>query len=231
MSLVSVNPTDSHWTRHTYILWFGAYGDTKLLLWANSLDDALDEAVDWLAENEPGQLCDNAVFEAYKESLAGGMSEEEAQEWAAQDTTQAGNYGNYILSHEWGIVAEDPDRETILELQERIVRKNIQDVLVAFRARRPLHFGSKSATCSTDGVRVFSYALEIATWVTPDDGGPSYVSVIDPDGRSNTTRGQIRAAKFFFSYPRCYLHQDCAACPEMGEACAHKHDHKPAGTL
>ncbi len=110
-NIVLVNPVDQSWTNHRYILWFGAYGTRRLMVWANGLDSALDKCVDWLVENAPGLLRDEAVEENYKEALADGKSEEEAQEYAEQDMTCAGNFGNYIASWEWGIVAEDPTRE------------------------------------------------------------------------------------------------------------------------
>ncbi len=111
-----VNPRDRDWTRHRYILCFGAYGWTKLMVWANSLDSALDEAVDWIVDNAPGLLADEQVAEEYARAIAEGMSEEEALEEAEVDTTCAGNCGNYILSHEWGVVVEDPTRAQVLEL-------------------------------------------------------------------------------------------------------------------
>ena len=49
-----VNPHDSDWTKNQYVLCFGAYGATYLLVNANSLDSALDEAIDWLVEHEHG---------------------------------------------------------------------------------------------------------------------------------------------------------------------------------
>lgn len=70
--LVIVNPGDRSWTKHRYVLAFGAYGWTKLMAYANSLGDALDECVDWIAEHAPGLLADDAVEEAYREALEGG---------------------------------------------------------------------------------------------------------------------------------------------------------------
>ena len=119
LAIVPVNSNDREWTRHRYILAFGAYGWTRLMIWANSLDDALDEAIDWLVDNAPGHICDEQVEEAYKEAIAEGKSEDEAMEIAEQDTTSGGNCGNRILSYEWFILVEDPTRAQILELQGR----------------------------------------------------------------------------------------------------------------
>lgn len=117
--IVIVNGSDRAWARHRYILAFGAYGWTRLMVWANGIDSALDEAVDWIAKNAPGLLCDDTVQYAYKFAIGEGISEERAQELAEQDTTCAGNAGHYIASHEWFILAEDPTRAQVLEIQGR----------------------------------------------------------------------------------------------------------------
>lgn len=114
--VVLVNPENRDWTSNVYILCFGAYGWTRLMLWENHLEDALDTAVDWLAENSPGLLCDEEVHEAYKQCVEDGMSEEDAIAYAEEDTTQAGNCGNYLLSYEWGIVGENLSRDALRSL-------------------------------------------------------------------------------------------------------------------
>lgn len=126
--VVPVNPNDKNWTRHRFILWFGAYGSTRLMVWANHLEDALDEAIDWLVENAPGHIVDDQVNEAYNAALAEGKSEEEAIEEAEADTTTGGNAGNHILSYEWGIVAEDPSRADVLEIQRRTPERRASGV-------------------------------------------------------------------------------------------------------
>lgn len=113
------NPGDRDWTRHRYVLCFGAYGWTLVVVWANSLEGALDGAIDWIVDFAPGLLCDDEVAEAYQEAIASGMTEEAAWEEAEQDTTCGGNCGNRILSYQWGIVAEDPDRETLIAIRDR----------------------------------------------------------------------------------------------------------------
>lgn len=50
---------------------FGAYGGTHLLVWGGNMDDALEEAADWLAENAPGYLMKHGseeMDELYKEA-------------------------------------------------------------------------------------------------------------------------------------------------------------------
>jgi hypothetical protein len=126
MKIIPINFSDRHWTSGRFILCFGAYGDTRLMVWANHLEDALDECVDWISENAPGLLCNDMVNEEYarlvKEHTESGLDVEEGDEvafWeeATQDVTTAGNAGDHILSYEWGIVAENPTREQINELR------------------------------------------------------------------------------------------------------------------
>lgn len=118
-AVIAINSNDASWTSHRYILWFGASGTTRLLVWANSLDDALDESIDWLVDNAPGHIVDDQVTEAYNEAIAEGKSEDRAYEIAEEDTTIGGNASNHILSYEWGIVAEDPSRARVLEIEGR----------------------------------------------------------------------------------------------------------------
>ena len=106
--IVSVNPGDANWTSGRFVLWFGAYGDTKLFVNANHLENALDECIDWIADNATGLLCDDSVTELYNEAIGEGKDEEAAQEYAETDTTCGGNCGHYLLSWEWGIVCENP---------------------------------------------------------------------------------------------------------------------------
>jgi hypothetical protein len=117
IKLVAINSGDKAWTRKRWILWFGATGSTYLLVWANSLDDALDECVDWIADRAKGLLADSEVNDEYNRLVAEGIDEEEAQQQAEVDTTQAGNEGHYLHSREWGIYAENPSREQVLALQ------------------------------------------------------------------------------------------------------------------
>ena len=117
--IIAVNSSDRDWTKHRYILCFGAYGWTKLMVWANHLEDALDEAIDYIADNYPGLLCDDTVAEEYNRLVADGMDPDKAHEEATVDNTCGGNCGHYINSWEWGIVAEDPTREEIKQLQDR----------------------------------------------------------------------------------------------------------------
>ncbi len=114
-----VNGNDRAWSKHRFILAFGAYGDTRLMVWADHLETALDVAIDWIADNAPGLLADAAVNEAFKEAKDQGLSDDQAMDQATIDTTCGGNCGNYLNSWEWCIVAEDPSRGEILAMQGR----------------------------------------------------------------------------------------------------------------
>ncbi len=117
-SFVVVNASDKDWTKHRYVLAFGAYGDTKLLVYGNHLADAFDEAIDWIADNAPGLLCNAEVEEAYNAAVAEGQEEERAWESATVDTACGGNGGDYMHAWEWCIVAEDPSREELIAIRE-----------------------------------------------------------------------------------------------------------------
>ena len=119
-NITPVNPEDESWTKSRFVLQFGPYGDTLLMAWADHLQDALDESIDWIVEHEPGLLCDGAVADAYCDAIAEGHSRDEAYEMSLVDVTVGGNCGNCIMSHEWMILAENPTRAQILNIQGRI---------------------------------------------------------------------------------------------------------------
>lgn len=120
-SIEIVNPTDRAFTSSRFVLWFGAYGSTRLMVWADDLSDAFDEAIDWIAEHSPGMLADDSVCEAFDDARAAGLPDEAARELAETDMSQGGNCGNYVPSWEWGCLAENPTRADVLALQGREV--------------------------------------------------------------------------------------------------------------
>jgi hypothetical protein len=115
--IVAVNGGDRGWTTQRFVLAFGDFSPTYLMVWGNGIGDALDEAVDWLADNAPGLLCDDAVASAYRDAVAEGKGEEEAQAEAEVDTTCAGNAGHYLRIDHWTIALDNPTREEILAFQ------------------------------------------------------------------------------------------------------------------
>jgi hypothetical protein len=117
-TLFAVNTSERGSTKHRYILWFGDIYAKYLLVWADHLEDALDECVDCIAEKWPGLLCDDEVSNEYNRLIAEGETEEQAYEHSMVDTTCAGNNSHYLHSWQWGIVIEDPSRQDIKELLE-----------------------------------------------------------------------------------------------------------------
>jgi len=120
--IILVNPENRDYTRYRgdgvrgtcFVLCFGAYGWTKLMVWEDHLDAALDTAVDWIAEHAPGLLCSDLVAEAFNEAIADGMGTDAAHDESMIDVTTAGNCGYYILSDEWNISLENPTRGELL---------------------------------------------------------------------------------------------------------------------
>lgn len=113
-----INPGSRGDYLHLFVLWFDAYGATRLHVYADNIEDALDECVDWIADHAPGLLADDAVFSEYTRLLEerkenGDDTSDESVQEACQveaevDTTIAGNSGHFLHSREWGIVFEDP---------------------------------------------------------------------------------------------------------------------------
>lgn len=99
-----------------FVLAFGSHGWTVCLVWADHLEDALDECIDWIADNAPGLLRDEQVRGEYNRLIAEGKSEDEAFEESTADMTCGGNYDNYIASWEWRLLAENPDRQTLKDI-------------------------------------------------------------------------------------------------------------------
>ncbi len=90
------------------------------MVWANHLEDAIDEAIDWVADHAPGNLMDEQVHEAYQRAISQGLSEEQALQVAEEDVFSGGNSGHYVASDELNVVAENPTRECVLRLQGRV---------------------------------------------------------------------------------------------------------------
>lgn len=121
--VILINPTSKRWHDHAFVLWFGASGWTRLHVYADHLEDALDECIDWIADHAPGLLADESVHEQYRDLLAERVAEgadpddesviEECQTEAEADTTCGGNCGHYLHSWEWGIALEDPTTDAL----------------------------------------------------------------------------------------------------------------------
>lgn len=105
-----------------YLFAFGACGPTYVLAYAYSLEDALEEAASWLADNAPGHIikawdeehtalvreaCEDAGL-AYPPPEGADLEADgyfAAQEDAEADLTYT--EAGYLTSYEWFIVGED----------------------------------------------------------------------------------------------------------------------------
>ena len=120
--IILVNPENREYTAYCaesargscFLLSFGAYGCTDLMVWEDHLEAALDTAVDWIAEYAPGLLCNDDVAEAYDSAIASGMSEDEAWQESEIDITRAGNASDCLRSWEWNISLEQPTRDELV---------------------------------------------------------------------------------------------------------------------
>lgn len=118
-----VNPSNRSFCDNRYVLWFGACGPTFLMVWEHSLEDALETAAGWLADNAPG-----LIMPAFGEEHMGLLKEacEERgltlEQWQALCDAGDGTYSDiqedaeadltyteagYLTSYEWGIVFDD----------------------------------------------------------------------------------------------------------------------------
>jgi len=103
--------------------YFGAYGSTLLDVFADHLEDALEQAFEWLDDNAPGHLVNVGETELKEsaeelgydyaqavQSAQDGIEDETLEairEHAEQDLTQCSHttlkHGQYLLSWEWGV--------------------------------------------------------------------------------------------------------------------------------
>lgn len=106
---ILVNPLDvpltaSRGGRSTelFALQFGAYGWTKLLVWARSAETSLEEASGWLAEHAPGIFVDQeelaSLEKEYREEHP-DVDDDEVMNEAYADLTYTED--GYIASYEW----------------------------------------------------------------------------------------------------------------------------------
>lgn len=104
---------------------------------------------------------------------------------------------------------------------EQSVRKNIQKVIEAFVQGRAAK-GDSKGSCSTDGMSIYSYRMEIARR-NPD--GSVWVMERGPTA---TTNAQIRAIEQELApLIPCRVHEDCLRYPELGWECKRRCLKKP----
>jgi 5'-deoxynucleotidase YfbR-like HD superfamily hydrolase len=93
-----------------FVFWFGVSSPTYILAYGRGIEDALDEAIEWVGNNKPGLLCDKEVADLFKEYIAEGETEEDAQNMSEADTYHCGDNNHYVNSDEWRIIFENPQR-------------------------------------------------------------------------------------------------------------------------
>lgn len=130
---VLVNPLEvDAWQKpDLYAMYFGAYGTTRLLIWAGALESAIDPAVEWLAQYAPGHLSSEEdvakLMEEVREEEP-GIDDEAAYDKATADLyyTESG----YLTSYEWTgdeLRANDPIYVAALEASlEEVKAQNEQ---------------------------------------------------------------------------------------------------------
>lgn len=109
------NADHKNWTQ-PWILCFGAYGETRVLAYAVSLEDALEVCAEWLLGNRPGVFCTVEVQEEFADRLLEGLSTEDAWDTATVDTTSVLDGEHFLHSWEWSLVAENPTPKQIADL-------------------------------------------------------------------------------------------------------------------
>lgn len=93
-----------------YLFTFGAYRCTRLLVWARSVEDGLEDAAAWLADHAKGHLVhDDYLTELHNEARAElaeeGLEDDELEERAHEQATVDLTYteSGYLTSYEWWV--------------------------------------------------------------------------------------------------------------------------------
>lgn len=121
------NPHERSFERQSYLFCFGAYGSTYVLAYGG-LEDALESAAEWLADNAPGHIIGHGSDHAkdlWREACAEvGIDPDDSDadddlkckafEIAESDLTHTES--GYLTSHEWAIVAENPSKATLIAI-------------------------------------------------------------------------------------------------------------------
>lgn len=127
-SVLMINPKERTHYDGAFVLAFGAYGSTYLHVYAESLDDAIEQCAAWLADHMPGHIMKEwdedhtaLVREACEERglvypPAAGADLESEGYYAAQEDAEADltrTESGFLTSHEWTVVLEDPSVEDL----------------------------------------------------------------------------------------------------------------------
>lgn len=127
------NPDGKGCYRHMYVLCFGAYGDHYLLAYADNLEDALEECAAWLKANTRG-LClisEDEMQDLYREAaeeMGVNLDSEETDDemkWSVYERAEMDltrTESGFVPSWEWGVCLEDPTKDELIELANRLRR-------------------------------------------------------------------------------------------------------------
>ena len=122
---IEVNPNDADWNDHCYLYAFGHPATScplYLLAWGEE-DSALDECIDWLADNKPMMLATeyvNGKIDEVTEHLDSETKEwEDAYNSAVEGYICGGNHGDYLSADMVALVAADPVQVTSLTVADR----------------------------------------------------------------------------------------------------------------
>lgn len=128
-SIVLVNPENRSYTENRFVLAFGGYGWTRLMVWERSLDDALETAAEWLAEHAPGHVMECGSDE--HTALVREACEEAGLAWPMPDDIYDGTHPEYeraiesaesgmvhcdrgvMISDDWSVALENPSRKEL----------------------------------------------------------------------------------------------------------------------
>lgn len=112
-----------------FVLGFGAFAWTRLLVYTTSLDEALEECGAWLADHAPGLIMPMGSpehLDLIKEYCSDhdldydSLNEPHNQErfWGVCEQAESdltSTESGFITSHEWTILLENPDTETLYQ--------------------------------------------------------------------------------------------------------------------
>lgn len=115
------------------IFHFGSYGDTHVAVWDQNIEDGLETAAEWLAENAPGLIYDaGEMEELYADAardlgLEGPVADfDEDDIERVREAAEAGltyTESGYIPSHEWGVSDLAPGDEDFRRIFEQSIEE------------------------------------------------------------------------------------------------------------
>jgi len=190
------NPDEFEDDKKLYLFTFGAYGWTKVYVWADHDENAFEIAVEWIDDNAPGHLTD--VTEDDLKRSAEDLGVEWQPSWpdwddaafahvvqnAEADLTQVAHttlkHGQYLHSWEWTF-----DEVTDPAEYERIAEESAEDSLQPNPGTFPAEAAGWRAAREPRVVRL-------------EDGGPLLgweIYSTAPDGSGKTFHGSERTLR------------------------------------